>query len=172
MELSISRANLEDADTIGRITSRSWHAAYRGIVPKEYLAGITPDFRAKKFREVYPLLNGVEFYLIHADNEPVGVINLHECLKGDIPYCGEIGVFYFLPDYWGKGLGDKAMSFALVRLQELGYHDAILWVLAETSRARRFYEKHGFVLDGSSKVISLGKELVEVRYRQSLIRRT
>ena len=43
----------------------------------------------------------------------------------------------------------------------------ILWVFAENSRARRFYEKHGFSLTGKTQT-AYGAE--EVMYEKQLIR--
>ena len=57
----------------------------------------------------------------------------------DIPAAaGEIGAFYFLPDAWGTGLAQEAMTYCLSRFQERGSTRVILWVLAENRRARRF----------------------------------
>ena len=168
MSVSFRRAELEDADTVGFITSRSWQAAYRGIVPEDYLAGVTPEYRARKYRESYPLLEGVEFYLVFVDGSPSGAMNLHRCRDEGLTGCGEIGIFYFLPEYWGRGCATETMQFALERLKELGYGSVLLWVLEDNHRARRFYEKQGFVADGGRKMITRGKELADIRYRKAI----
>ena len=168
-KLVIARAAIDDADAVGRVTALSWQAAYSGIVPDEYLAHITPESCAAKFREVLPQLPDAEFFLVFVENKPTGVFNLHTCRDGDTVDCGEIGVFYFLSEHWGRGYGAEAMVYALNRLKERGFASAILWVLEENARARRFYEKQGFMTDGGRKVITLGKELVDMRYRKSLL---
>ena len=49
------------------------------------------------------------------------------------------------------------------------FREAVLWVLDDNLRARRFYEKHGWRLDGASKHdVHLGVEVAEIRYRISL----
>ena len=46
------------------------------------------------------------------------------------------------------------------------FSEAILWVLQDNPRARRFYERHGWTLDGASKRSRhLGVDVDEVRYR-------
>jgi RimJ/RimL family protein N-acetyltransferase len=168
MNVTIQRAALDDAEVVGAVTAMSWQAAYRGIVPEDTLSRVTPQSRTEKFKTVLPLLSDAEFYLVLADGQPAGVFNLHNCRDADASGCAEIGVFYFLPDYWGRGLGAQAMAFAFDRLRERGYEQVILWVLEENLRARRFYEKQGFMADGTSKVITLGRELTDIRYRRSL----
>ena len=46
---------------------------------------------------------------------------------------------------------------------------AMVWVLTDNTRARRFYERVGFVADGAAKNITLfNVTLPEVRYQRSL----
>jgi len=49
-------------------------------------------------------------------------------------------------------------------LKSMGYREIILWTFEENKRARYFYEKYGFVLDGAKKEMNKGKALVAVRY--------
>jgi RimJ/RimL family protein N-acetyltransferase len=54
-------------------------------------------------------------------------------------------------------------------LREAGYRAAILWVLEDNPRARRFYEREGWELDGAAKEDDfLGVRVAEVRYRLTL----
>jgi ribosomal protein S18 acetylase RimI-like enzyme len=49
------------------------------------------------------------------------------------------------------------------------FSSVTLWVLSENRRGRRFYEHHGFSVDGTSKVISFsGTGLTEVRYVKNI----
>lgn len=168
MECSISKANMEHAEIVGSIISRSWHAAYKGIVPDEYLENITPEYRAERFRTILAQRPDVEFYLVSAGGVPAGVMNLHACADEDAQGYAEIGVLYFLPEYWGRGCAAVAMAFALNRLMELGFPAVVLNVLEENARARRFYEKQGFLPDGHKSTMNLGRELAHVRYRKEL----
>lgn len=81
--------------------------------------------------------------------------------------CGEIVSIYFLPQYIRKGLGTLLTQAALAELKKMGYQSCCLWVLEENERARRFYEKMGFVPDGAYMEQEIGgKVLREVRYVQ------
>ena len=48
-------------------------------------------------------------------------------------------------------------------LRQIGERPVFLWAFKENRRARRFYEKHGFIWDGSER-ISEFDGAVEVRY--------
>lgn len=168
MDITFECATLDDADVVGRITALSWQQAYRGIVPAEQLAQVTPELRAARFRQFYPQMSGVECTLALADGEPVGVFTVQDSRDEDTVGFGEIGIFYLLPEAWGRGIGSAAMAEALRHLQHKGYKRAMLWVFARNDRARCFYEKHGFAADGASKTWRAGEDLEEVRYRRDL----
>jgi GNAT superfamily N-acetyltransferase len=57
---------------------------------------------------------------------------------------------YTLASEWGRGTGPALMHAALTSLRQHSYLEAVLWVLAENARARRFYERCGFVEDAAS----------------------
>lgn len=166
MDLSIERAELSSAEDIGRIGALSWKAAYRGIVPDEVLDSITSEARAERYRRSYSSRPDSEYYLFRAQGEPAGFAVI--CEDDGQPGVGQVGAFYFLSEYWGCGLARPAMEFCLARLKAMGYSRVILWVLEENARARRFYEKCGFVPDGAAEEIVISIPLDEIRYAISI----
>lgn len=51
-----------------------------------------------------------------------------------------------------------------------GFHEMALWVLKENWRARRFYERAGFLPDGAEEPFEVGGAVVpEVRYVRALM---
>jgi GNAT superfamily N-acetyltransferase len=83
------------------------------------------------------------------DDEIVGVAGIEgEWLHG----------FYVLPGYWGTGVADELHEAAV----ELGA--ARLWCLAENHRARRFYESHGWRLNGETRVVEFPPHPLDVGY--------
>lgn len=164
MDIQIVRATVSDAVDISYVHALSWQAAYAGIVPQEYLNEFTPEKRAEKARKVMPT-RPEEYYLAYMDETPIGMFILGASLDEDVPPgTGEVCALYLLPEYWHKGIGLSLMNYAVNRLHELSYKDIALWVLQDNQRARRFYEKYGFVLDGTKKELSLGKPLIAIRY--------
>ena len=62
------------------------------------------------------------------------------------------------------------MQAGIASMRDAGYRDAILYVLDDNPRARRFYEREGWALDGGTKRDEfLGLEVTELRYRRNLV---
>ena len=82
---------------------------------------------------------------------------------------GELWGIYVLSEAWGSGAGKALMAAGVEALRESGCREVILWVLEDNPRARRFYEREGWVLDGERKEDEfLGVAVTEVRYRRGL----
>ncbi|HUZ14719.1 MAG TPA: GNAT family N-acetyltransferase, partial [Gaiellaceae bacterium] len=82
----------------------------------------------------------------------------------DEPGKGELFAIYVVPEAWGSGAGSALMASALEALRS--YSSATLWVLEDNPRARRFYEREGWSLDGGRRDEEfLGVTVAEVRYR-------
>jgi GNAT superfamily N-acetyltransferase len=83
------------------------------------------------------------------DDEVVGVAGIEgEWLHG----------FYVLPSWWGTGVADELHEAAA----ELGV--TRLWCLEENHRARRFYERHGWQLNGETRVVEYPPHPLDVGY--------
>jgi GNAT superfamily N-acetyltransferase len=63
----------------------------------------------------------------------------------------EMYALYVDPRYWGEGCGATLDAAARGHLADRGFGDAILWVLEENDRARRFYEREGWSADGGRR---------------------
>lgn len=166
--VTIRYADINDAKTLGEIHAKSWQVAYKGIVPEEILANITPERRQKFFEKA--LTEGwEEDALIFKDNEAVGLICIGKCRDEDKnDEYGEVWGIYLSPDHWHEGIGLELMTWGLKELKKRNYKKVTLWVIEENLRARRFYEAVGFKHDGAAKEISIGKTLNECRYEMSL----
>jgi ribosomal protein S18 acetylase RimI-like enzyme len=160
----IRYASVADAEILGMVHARSWQAAYAGIVPNEFLAGMNPLARQEHFAQA--LSEGREHdAIIFADDKPVGLTTIGKCRDQDKDDTfGEIWGIYLLPEFWNQGIGTVLLRWGLHELYLQGYRQASLWVLKDNIRARKFYEKNGFAWDGSEKEIFLGKLLIECRY--------
>jgi ribosomal protein S18 acetylase RimI-like enzyme len=84
---------------------------------------------------------------------------------------GELYAINVHPDYWRTGVGTALLAEAQRRLADHGYRRAVLWVLPGNVRARRFYERHGWKLEGAEHIQELrgGVTVAEVRYGTSLL---
>ncbi len=166
--LDFRRATPADAETLGALHSALWRAAYTGIVPDAYLQAFTPEKRTAFFARTLPVTPN-ENYILSLGGEPAGMLAIGPT-NDERPETGfgEIHALYLFPEHWGHGHGRRAMNFALERLRSHGFTAVSLWVLEENARARRFYEAYGFLPDGAREPITLGRELMELRYTVSL----
>lgn len=169
----IRPATAGDAAQIGLVHVRSWQAAYRGLVPQDYLDHLDPAARATRWHR----------HLQQTDWARAGVLvaEIGDELEGFASYgpsrdedgeracVGEISTIYVLAGAWGRGLGRRLMAEAVERLTAAGYAQATLWVLDTNARARRFYAAAGWSEDGAVlEDASRGFPLAEVRYRRIL----
>lgn len=143
--MDVRTAGPQDALAVETVRLTTWRAAYQGLVPDAFLAGLEPRER--------PPLPGVTT-LLATDPDPVAMASYGPCRDEDLEGL-ELYALYVLPERWGTGLGH--------RLMELAGDVRSLWVLEGNARARRFYEAHGFRPDGTSKVLDLGAPVTEVR---------
>jgi len=98
-----------------------------------------------------------------------GFVNLGATRDQEASSVGELFAMYVLPEEWGQGVGRALMFETLKALRDEGFAEAILWVLEDNPRTRRFYELSGWCLDGGVKEEDLLETRVrEVRYRITL----
>jgi GNAT superfamily N-acetyltransferase len=145
------------------VHTRSWQSAYEHVFGTERLAGIDVARRQAGWERA--LANPERDVFVFEERGSV-VAFVGSFPSRDHDAEGELGELYALPEAWGKGVGHALMEACVAALRERGYADAILWVLAENPRARAFYEREGWTLDGGEKTDTfLGVGVRELRYR-------
>jgi GNAT superfamily N-acetyltransferase len=163
---SIRRAGPDDAAAIAEVHVRTWQAAYEHVFGAERLAGVTVEQRLPMWRQI---LRDDEQTAFVAEGE-AGIAGW--CTVGpsrDADADGELWGIYVLPGAWGSDAGTALLAAGVDALRDSGCDEAILWVLEDNPRARRFYEREGWTLDGGRKEDQfLGVTVAEVRYRLKL----
>jgi len=76
----------------------------------------------------------------------------------------ELICIHSLQHGWGKGYGSVMIQYVLTALQQEGFKSVILWVFEVNTRARRFYEKHGFELTQHTKLTNGIAELMYIKH--------
>jgi GNAT superfamily N-acetyltransferase len=156
----IREARPEDAAAVGDVHTRTWQAAYEHVFGEERLAGIDPA-RRRAAAERAIAAGGV--WVAEEEGRIVGFVSIGDARDEDAD--GELFAIYVLPAAWGSGAGAGLMGAARDALRER-YATSILWVLEDNPRARRFYEREGWALDGARKEDELlGVKVAEIRYR-------
>jgi GNAT superfamily N-acetyltransferase len=164
--VTIRRATVQDAPALDRLNVRLLQAAYGGQLPDERLE--RPEERAagwerglRRDRTQDPVLVAEEagrvvgFAVVGPARDPEGA--------------GELCAINVDPDHWGTGVGSALLAAAQAELARLGYAEAVLWVLPDNARGRRFYEVAGWTTDGTQRMSEVrGVVVPEVRYRRRL----
>lgn len=158
-----------DAMAVARVHVRAWQAAYRGLMPDDYLAGLRPEDRAQRydFASVDP---GRPRTLVALEADTIlGFATVSPARDGDAAGHGELCALYVEPDCWGRGVGRALASAARNELYSLGFRNALLWVVAGNKRAERFYRADGWTRDGSHRARQVWNVTVDtVRYGRVL----
>jgi GNAT superfamily N-acetyltransferase len=138
----------EDALAVAQVHVRAWQAAYRGLMPEEYLAGLRPQERAQRY-DFATLDPARPRTLVAVEADTIlGFATLSPARDADTSGQGELCALYVEPDCWGRGVGRLLAAAARGDLHRLGFHDAVLWVVAGNARAERFYRSDGWTADG------------------------
>jgi GNAT superfamily N-acetyltransferase len=61
---------------------------------------------------------------------------------------GELYMINLAPTAWGRGIGTELLEQCVKDLSAFGHGEAILWVLRQNARARRFYQREGWTQEG------------------------
>jgi GNAT superfamily N-acetyltransferase len=161
----------EDIRDVSTVRVKGWQAAYQGMVPQDYLDALTVDEDARMRCDIFARSTGSVLNLVaEEDGAIVGWAALGPSKEEDRkPQDGELLALYAAPDRLGTGVGKVLMQQTLVAARERSFTRIVLWVIATNTRARRFYERGGFVLDGYPTDWSVnGTAVPEVRYCKSL----
>jgi GNAT superfamily N-acetyltransferase len=169
LHMRLRLAEPEDAIAVAGVHVRSWQAAYRKLLPDDYLDQLRPADRAEKydFATLDPAkprtIVAAEQGLIH------GFATTAPSRDPDLPGDGELCALYVDPESWGRGMGLALVTAARAHLFETGFRNAFLWVLAGNARAERFYRIDRWAPDGLERTDSVwGITVNEVRYRREL----
>ena len=143
---------------ISEIYEKSWKFAYRDMIPEVYLNSIPTGYWANRIADRQNLV-------ITENNQAIGTAGFRKSVWEQYGDCGEIVSIYLLPAYMGKGYGQYLLSACVEELRKSGFHKIILWVLEENQRARKFYEKNGFICTDIFMNDNIGgKDLREIMY--------
>jgi GNAT superfamily N-acetyltransferase len=139
----------------------TWQAAYAHALPLEQLRGLSMPDSVERHRRWPPQ------FVAEKDGEIVGFVAVGA--SGDPGTDGELFAIYVHPEHWGAGVGRALIEAGEDELRRLGHEQAVLWVLDDNPKARRFYEIAGWSTDGAAREIEIfGFDVAEVRYAKRL----
>lgn len=150
----------DDRLAISRIYEESWKFAYKDIIPQSYLESIPAGGWVSNLDK-----DGMNTLVMIEDDTFIGTASYCKSRFPDFDGFGEIVSIYLLPQYMGKGYGKYLLDAVVRELEYLGFQDIFLWVLEDNLRARKFYEKAGFIPGQNYLDDNIGgKGLREIQY--------
>lgn len=151
-----------DLPAVGALHYRSRASAYADILSPSALAYGSPSALGDWWMERWRWERNTHRLTVAVDE---GVLIGFTYLgPSEEPGVMELGAIHVDPVYVGSGVGWRLMGDALPHLGDR----AVLWVLAGNERARRFYERGGWVLDGTTREAPVGGETaLQLRYTRT-----
>lgn len=145
---------------ISKIYESSWKYAYKDIIPQNYLDSIPAGQWADSIHKA-----GMKSLVLIERGRIIGTASFCKSRWEEYNDYGEVVSIYFLPDYIGKGYGRLLLNKCIEELKQCGYKKVLLWVLEDNHRARKFYEKNGFICSEVFLDDNIGgKDVREVLY--------
>lgn len=152
-----------DLLSIGHVYCKAWKAAYKGIVPDDFLDGLTDENCAPRSHRPGGAL------VCEENGKIIGVAAFGARRDRTDERSGELYSIYVLPEYWHTGAGSALFGAAKEQLRTTGFESIFLWALTENRRACRFYGKMGMTAVDSRIITIGGRELSETGFLQTLI---
>lgn len=139
-----------DLAEIGALHFRSRAAAYAHFLPPHALSYGSPEALGEWWSERWKWEQDDHRLTVAVDTDRV--VGFTYLGPDDEPGVMLLSAIHVDPDYVGGGVGKLLMRDALEHLGDR----AVLWVLERNDRARRFYERGGWVADGAFRDEMMG----------------
>jgi ribosomal protein S18 acetylase RimI-like enzyme len=149
----VRSASAADAPAIAEIHVKTWQFAYRLLLPATLLDSLSVPGRATWWRQQISTPSSAMAVFVGGHNGVVaGFCSVGKSEDDDAGrLTGQLYTLYVRPEDMGRGIGGELLGVGLAWLRNAGFCEATLWVLSGNTRARIFYEKHGWRPDGTVK---------------------
>lgn len=181
VDIRVRRADLEDAGGVATVHVASWQAAYRGLIDQEVLDRLEVDQRTDGWsRWIAASLSGQategpagpshRLLVAEIGDRIVGWAGFGSGRDPGMGQLGELAGLYVHPEFWSQRVGHTLLGRVEEELLPAGFESAFLWVLRGNDRAAEFYDRHGWIADGQTKLGAAGgaQQLEELRHVRQL----
>jgi len=156
-----------DLEFVGALHLRSRAAAYAHILQPETLAGGRDEALGEYWVERWKWER--ETHRLTVAEQDGKIVGFTYVGPSETEGAVELYAIHVDPELVGTGVGRELMANALEQLEEIGGERAVLWVLEENERARRFYDRGGWKPDGATRVEAVnGEPVPQLRYSRDL----
>ncbi|GMA15776.1 GNAT family N-acetyltransferase [Deinococcus metallilatus] len=154
-----------DAPALAHVHTASWRETYTGLLPQEFLAGMTDDAARERRQRMWEVLaaDPSQIVLVTQQDGEVVAFASGGPARDHPGVDAELYTLYALKSAHGQGLG-RALLHALARELHLGGANSLaLWVL-DQNPTRQWYARQGAREAGEkTQPLPAGGELREVR---------
>jgi ribosomal protein S18 acetylase RimI-like enzyme len=154
-EVRVRSAVPGDARAVAKVHVAGWSWGYRGLLPNDVIAARTVEDREAQWIVGFAVERsdgGGGLVAEDRSGRIVGFVAFGPASEEEMappPGWGEVYALYLSEDAAGRGVGRRLLDAAVASLRSNGFEHAVLWVLDANVRARRFYERAGWRVDGA-----------------------
>ena len=120
------------ASAASHLYATAWKAAYRGMIPQEYLDQLSPERWTPLLGQSSP---DQQDFLLLEDGQPAAVSSICAARDPSMQGWGEIVSLYVHPDRFRRGYGRALLQHDLRQLAGMGFSRVYLCVLEPESAA-------------------------------------
>jgi ribosomal protein S18 acetylase RimI-like enzyme len=148
-EVFVRLATTDDGDAIGEVHAAAWQLGFGHVLHSEFLERASTGRRNGWRYAIAQVLALSNLVLVGGrDSQILAFSQSGQPDDGGTDL--EIFAFYCHPSAWGTGLA-AALMHETCAVLSTGARRAVLWTPREAYRARRFYERRGFMLTGRTR---------------------
>lgn len=149
MTVTLRPAGLADLDAITEVMLACWRESYATVLPEQAIATMTPELVERLWtRALTGAAPGAAIVAVSETGTILGVTRYE--LGADNG--GIVQSLYVSPRAQRLGIGARLLSAAVAGLRDLDATRLNLWVFADNAPSIAFYQRQGWVLDGTSRV--------------------
>jgi GNAT superfamily N-acetyltransferase len=169
--VTVRAATPADPAVMAALHVRAWRAAYAGLLPDAFLAGLKVEDREAMWRRsvTEPDRAPAERTILVAEagGTLLGLAAAGHARGDDELGMGELYALNVDPPAWGRGAGRALLAAASAWLDSR-FAVSILWVVEQNRRARDLYGRAGWTPDGATKIeVYDGVSVNNCRYRRA-----
>jgi L-amino acid N-acyltransferase YncA len=145
---AVRSPRVEDAEEAGRVHIQVWREAYAEKMPADFIEGLDPVKSADRWKLRFEMeeSDGIVVVATGRDGDIVGLASAGPTRDADAPTAWELYSINVLAAHHGSGVADQLIMAAIAE------RPATLWVLLDNPRADAFYRRHGFSVEGATKI--------------------
>jgi ribosomal protein S18 acetylase RimI-like enzyme len=151
-EVVLRPADADDVEAIADLFLTCWRTSYRDVLPPDVVDMYGQASARDLWRRSLGVRSGEQQVVVaeRIDGSIMGVVAMGR--DPDHPALGHVFSLYVRPGAQGLGIGARMMSAAVERFSADALSEANLWVFEANTGGRAFYERLGWLADGTKRV--------------------